>query len=111
MKKTTLTVPVYLHILCRSSGWLAALIAVGILSVYLTPTLESLEISAGAFFVSLVVLVVAIMLLFTYFMPIKCPKCSGPAYSHKEKNKTQDSRAILFRWASCKQIHSTKHSA
>ncbi len=111
MKKPTLTVPVFLHILCRTGGWLAALIAVGILTVYLTPTLENLEISAGAFFVSLMVLVVAIMLLFTSVMPIKCPQCGGPAYTHKEKNKTHHSRVILFRCASCKQIHSTKVSA
>ena len=111
MKKPTLTVPVYLHILCRGYGWFAALIAVGILTVYLKPTLESLEISAGAFFVSLMVLVVVLMLLFTYLMPIKCPKCSGPAYTHKEKNKTHYSGTIMFRCGSCKQIHSTKYSA
>ena len=108
MKKPTLTVPVYLYILCRVLGRPGgALIAVGILTVYLAPTLESLEISAGVFFVSLMVLVVAIMQLFTYVMPIKCPKCGGPAYTHKEKNKTHYSRVILFRCASCKQIHST----
>ena len=87
------------------------MIAVGILTVYLTLTLENLEISAGAFFVTLMVLVVAIMLLFTSVMPIKCPQCGGPGYTHKEKNKTHHSRAILFRCASCKQIHSTKFSA
>jgi hypothetical protein len=111
MKKPTLTVPVYLHILCRSCGWLAALIAVGILTVYLKPTLERLEIGEESFFVSLMVFVVAFMQLFKYLIPIRCPKCGGPAYTHKEKNKTHHSRIILFRCESCKQIHSTKHSA
>ena len=87
------------------------MITVGILTVYLKPILVRLEISEGSFFVSLMIFVVAFMQLFTYLIPIRCPKCSGPAYTHKEKNKTHHSRIILFRCESCKQIHSTKHSA